>query len=180
MVLRTLFTVTMSLEPIELSIEKTPIIFLTTLSKPSDVETANLSARWGENLLTESTLTLCQIGRIFFLPATISIDASEFSSRWGHCLSKKLGLSITMPNFEFVMPSSMDLLRLSPIFNENSSNHTVNPFLVRAFTSGRAISSLSSLAWEIKKSKLFTNLPQNITNLSFYSLANFTLIFEYP
>lgn len=64
------------------------------------------------------------------------------------CLTKKLGEMMTTPNRQPVMPFSISRRMLWPTLIFCSSNHTETPRASRASLSGRAMSSLSSLAWE--------------------------------
>jgi len=74
------------------------------------------------------------------------------SSRRGQCLLRKRGLRMTTPYRHFANPSSIFFRRLSPSSKTASSNQTETPAAVRAAYRGRTIDSLSSEAWERKRS----------------------------
>src|ERR1019366_533687 len=64
-------------------------------------------------------------------------------------LLKKLGLKIKIHFLHSFKPFSIEVLRLSPIFKENSSYQTGHHSLCNSSARGFATSSLSLLSWQI-------------------------------
>jgi hypothetical protein len=66
------------------------------------------------------------------LVASNLVPTSPCNSRWGHGLLIKAGLNTTIPKRDSASPLSIDAEIESPIFNENSSYHTLAPSAVNA------------------------------------------------
>ncbi len=131
----------------------TPIIlFVISFILLSFERMAILSASDGEYFRISFLSIPYQIGINKEWPVDICFCNKPSNSQLVHSFAKKFLLSTIMPNLDFNNPLSIDCLRLSPGFNENSSYQTSMLFSFNEIAKGLTKSSLSSLAWLINTS----------------------------
>ena len=104
------------------------------------------SANDGEHWYISFLEMLCHIGRIISCPVSFFFKDNLLNSSFVHFLLKKCGLKTTMPQIEFLIPLSIESVRLLPIFKVNSSYQTLKPLSFNSNASSRTKLSLSSKA----------------------------------
>lgn len=113
--------------------------------------TAFLFARLGLYLYTSFTSTPCQTGKTTFDLSSISRVNTDSNSVLVHpVFDRKFGVTTNMHLRHSLIPFPILSLRLSPTFNEYSSNHTMHPgYLLNLPAKGHAIKSLSRESCEM-------------------------------